>query len=60
MVQQLFSNGFYLLENGFILLAGNLSGEQEVIVNECFQSKIKSLILAKEMLKEGHLKRLTR
>ncbi len=29
MVQQLFTNGFYLLENGFILLAGNLQKEQK-------------------------------
>lgn len=36
MVLQLFSNGFYLLVNEFILLADNLQREYGLIVNECF------------------------
>ncbi len=45
MVQQLFTNGFYFPVNDFILLAGHLLKEKGTIVNECFQTNIKSLYL---------------
>jgi len=45
MVQQLFTNGFYFPMNYFILLADHLLKEKGSIVNECFQSSIKSLYL---------------